>query len=50
VAAFTVLYVALLRRRVELAGAEDALLTTVRIEEPVAGSAVVGPQPRGEGA
>lgn len=50
VTAFTVLYAALLRRRVELAEAEDALLTTARIEEPVAGSAVVGPLSRGEGA
>jgi heme exporter protein C len=43
VVAFTILYVALVRRRVELAAAEDALATGVSAGEPVAGAAVVEP-------
>ncbi|MEX2419089.1 MAG: cytochrome c biogenesis protein CcsA [Acidimicrobiia bacterium] len=43
VVAFTVLYVALTRRRVELAAAEDRLLTTGRFDEPVAGAAIAAP-------
>lgn len=43
VVAFTVLYVALTRRRVDLAAAEDRLLTTGRFDEPVAGAAIAAP-------
>jgi heme exporter protein C len=43
VVAFTVLYAALTRRRVELAAAEDRLLTTGRSDEPVAGAAIAAP-------
>lgn len=46
VVAFTVLYVALTRRRVELAAVEDRLLTTGRFGEPVAGAAVAAPAGR----
>ena len=43
VVAFTILYVALVRRRVDLATAEDALAAGVSAGEPVAGAAVVEP-------
>ena len=46
VVAFTVLYAALTRRRVELAAAEDRLLTTGRFDEPVAGAAIAAPAGR----
>ena len=43
VVAFTILYAALFRRRVELAEVEDALVTGVAVGEAVAGAAVVEP-------
>ena len=43
VAAFTVLYAALMKRRVELAEAEDAFASVGSAGEAVAGAAVVGP-------
>jgi heme exporter protein C len=43
VVAFTILYVALVRRRVELAVAEDALAGDASLDEPVAGDAIVAP-------
>jgi heme exporter protein C len=47
VVAFTALYTALMRRRVELAAAEDRLLTTGSLDEQVAGSAISAPSPEG---
>jgi heme exporter protein C len=47
VVAFTALYTALMRRRVELAAAEDQLLTTGSLDEQVAGSAISAPSPEG---
>ena len=47
VVAFTALYTALVRRRVELAAAEDRLLTTGSLDEQVAGSAISAPSPEG---
>lgn len=48
VAAFTVLYAVLTRRRVELAAAEDRLLTTGPLDEQVAGAGVAAPAATGE--
>jgi heme exporter protein C len=46
VVAFTVVYAALLRRRIELSDLEDRL-SAAAVDEPVAGSAVSAPEPAG---
>lgn len=43
VVAFTILYAALMRRRVELAVAEDELLTAASLDERVAGAGISAP-------
>lgn len=48
VVAFTILYAALMRRRVELAVAEDELLTAASLDERVAGAGISAP-PTGVG-